>query len=245
MLYPWRMNKQTLPHITIETATNPQASIIWLHGLGADGHDFESIVPQLGLPNDLAIRFIFPHAPSIPVSLNGGYIMPAWYDIKRNTLKQSESNQNNTKQNSLGREHDRQGIHQSSQAIQLLIEQEHRRGIASSRIILAGFSQGAAMALHIGLRQRDQLAGIMALSGYLLLPEDTAEWQAGTTETAVFMAHGQHDPVVDFTLGQQTCRQLESHDYNVEWHCYPMEHSVCIEEIQDIGQWIGNVLGQQ
>jgi len=217
------MSLHTLPHITIETAPNPQASVIWLHGLGADGHDFESIVPQLDLPKDLAIRFIFPHAPSMPVSLNGGYIMPAWYDIK---------------QNDLGRQHDRQGIEQSARSIQLLIEQEQMRGIANNRIILAGFSQGAAMALHVGLRQSDKLAGIMVLSGYLLLAEETANWQENTTSTPIFMAHGKHDPVVDYNLGQDSCRQLESHHYNVEWHSYPMQHSVCIEEIQDIGQWI-------
>ncbi len=221
------MNLQTLPHITIETATKPQASIIWLHGLGADGHDFESIVPQLNLPNDLAIRFIFPHAPSMPVSLNGGYIMPAWYDIK---------------QNDLGVEHDRHGIQQSSQSIQLLIEQEQMRGIAPDRIILAGFSQGAAMALHLGLRQNNKLAGIMALSGCLLLPTETADWQPDANVPPIFMAHGKHDPVVTYSLGKSACSQLQSHNYSVQWHSYPMEHSVCIEETRDIGQWIQQIL---
>jgi len=223
------MTLHTLPHITIESATNPQASIIWLHGLGADGHDFESIVPQLGLPDDLAIRFIFPHAPAMPISLNGGYIMPAWYDIK---------------QNDLGLEHDRHGIQQSSQSIQMLIEREQMRGIAAERIILAGFSQGAAMALHLGLRQNNKLAGIMALSGYLLLPTETTDWQPATNTPPIFMAHGNHDPVVDYSLGQRSCRQLQSHHYSVAWHSYPMEHSVCTEEVQDIGQWIQQILSE-
>jgi len=223
------MTLHPLPHITIETATNPQASIIWLHGLGADGHDFESIVPQLGLPDDLAIRFIFPHAPAMPVSLNGGYIMPAWYDIK---------------QNNLGLEHDRHGIQQSSQSIQMLIEREQMRGIAAERIILAGFSQGAAMALHLGLRQSNKLAGIMALSGYLLLPAETTDWQPATNTPPIFMAHGNHDPVVDYSLGQHSCLQLQSHHFSVAWHSYPMEHSVCTEEVQDIGQWIQQILSE-
>jgi len=217
------MTLHTLPHLTVETAANPQASVIWLHGLGADGHDFESIVPQLGLPTELAVRFVFPHAPSIPVSLNSGYIMPAWYDIK---------------QNDLGIEHDRGGILQSAASIQMLIEQEQMRGIPTQRIILAGFSQGAAMALHIGLRQADKLAGIMALSGYLLLPTETDAWHDNAKETPIFMAHGVHDPVVTYTLGESSYRKLENQGYTVQWHSYPMEHSVCIEEIQHIGKWI-------
>jgi len=221
------MTLHTLPHITIETAPNPQTSIIWLHGLGADGHDFESIVPQLGLPDDLAIRFIFPHAPAMPVSINGGYIMPAWYDIK---------------QNDLGIEHDRDGIQKSAQSIQMLIEQEQMHGISADRIILAGFSQGAAMALHVGLRQSDRLAGVMALSGYVLLPGQTSEWHSDTTATPIFMAHGLHDAVVNYSLGEQSYRQLESHGYSVQWHSYPMQHSVCNEEICHIGKWVGQLL---
>lgn len=221
------MSLHTLPHITIETAPNPQASIIWLHGLGADGHDFESIVPQLDLPDDLAIRFIFPHAPCMPVSINGGYIMPAWYNIK---------------QNDLGREHDSVGIDQSAQSIQMLIEQEQMRGIASDRIILAGFSQGAAMALHVGLRQTETLAGIMALSGYLLLPEKTTDWHISNQSTSIFMAHGTDDPVVACHLGEQSYHQLNHYNTHTQWHTYPMEHSVCLAEIQDIARWICSVL---
>jgi len=227
--HDWLMTLHTLPHITIETASNPQASIIWLHGLGADGHDFESIVPQLALPDGLAIRFIFPHAPAMPVSINGGYIMPAWYDIK---------------QNDLGIEHDRDGIHQSAQSIQMLIEQEQMHGIPANRIILAGFSQGAAMALHVGLRQSDRLAGLMALSGYVLLPEHTSEWHINTKATPIFMAHGVHDSVVTYALGEQSHRQLKSQGYSVQWHSYPMQHSVCNEEIRHIGKWIEQLLSE-
>ena len=151
------MTPHMLPHITTETAANPIASIIWLHGLGADGHDFEPIAAELGLPDDLAVRFIFPHAPAMPVSINGGYIMPAWYDIK---------------QQNLDIEHDADGVHASAANIQMLIDQEIMRGIPADRIILAGFSQGAAMALYTGLRQPAPLAGILALSGYVLLPDE-------------------------------------------------------------------------
>ncbi|MBL4775779.1 MAG: dienelactone hydrolase family protein [Mariprofundus sp.] len=221
------MTLQLLPHLTVETAAHPQASVIWLHGLGADGHDFESIVPQLGLPDDLAVRFIFPHAPAMPVSINGGYIMPAWYDIK---------------QNDLGIEHDRAGIQQSAQSIQMLIEREQMHGISIDRIILAGFSQGAAMALHVGLRQSDRLGGLMALSGYVLLPDSTSEWHANTVDTPIFMAHGVDDPVVTYALGEQSYRQLQSRHYTVQWHSYPMQHSVCTEEIHAIGKWISQIL---
>jgi len=221
------MTLHTLPHLSVETGQNPDRTVIWLHGLGADGHDFEPIVPQLGLPDDLAVRFIFPHAPSIPVTLNGGYIMPAWYDIK---------------QTDLGIEHDHQGILNSARDIQMLIEQEEMHGIPASRIILAGFSQGAAMALHIGLRQTDKFAGIMALSGYLLLPEQTDQFTTAAKTTPVFMAHGVHDPVVPYALGDSSRRKLEALGLSIQWHCYPMEHNVCPEEIRHIGAWINTVL---
>ncbi|MDQ6972598.1 MAG: alpha/beta hydrolase fold domain-containing protein, partial [Mariprofundaceae bacterium] len=166
----------TLPHLVVQTDPQPDAAVIWLHGLGADGHDFEPIVPQLGLKPEARIRFVFPHAPSIPVTLNGGYIMPAWYDIK---------------QTDLGIEHDEAGVAESTRSIRMLIEQQEMHGIAASRIVLAGFSQGAAMALHVGLRQAEALAGIIALSGYLLFPErlqDEAREQA--LHAPLFMAHG-------------------------------------------------------
>ena len=224
------MTLQTLPHLTVETASEPDASIIWLHGLGADGHDFEPIVPQLGLSNSVAVRFVFPHAPSMPVTLNGGYIMPAWYDIE---------------QNDPGIAHDQDGILSSARNIQMLIEQEQMRGIPASRIILAGFSQGAAMALHIGLRQSEPLAGIMALSGYLLLPDQTEQWAQAAIATPILLAHGTHDPVVPFSLGDNTCRNLKARGYQVEWHSYPMGHNVCPEEIRQIGTWINSILNKQ
>ncbi|MDQ6996231.1 MAG: dienelactone hydrolase family protein [Mariprofundus sp.] len=220
------MTLHTLPHLTIETGPNPQATVIWLHGLGADGHDFEPIVTQLGIADNLSVRFIFPHAPSIPVTLNGGYIMPAWYDIK---------------QNDLGIEHDHAGILNSARCIQMLIEQEEMRGIPANQIILAGFSQGAAMALHIGLRQPETLAGIIVLSGYLLLPDQTDQFTPATNTTPLFMAHGVHDPIVPFTLGDNTRRTLASLGYTIQWHSYPMEHNVCPEEIHHIGAWINTV----
>jgi len=224
------MTLHTLAHLTIETAARPQASVIWLHGLGADGHDFEPIVARLGLPSDLSVRFIFPHAPSMPVTLNGGYIMPAWYDIRESDL---------------GIEHDHEGIMHSARDIQMLIEQERMRGIAANRIILAGFSQGAAMALHVGLRQSEPLAGIMILSGYLLLPDLTAQFSQAAKNTPLFMAHGIHDPVVPFSLGDQTRRTLESLGYTIQWHSYPMEHNVCPEEIRHIGAWLNKGLSER
>jgi len=217
----------TLPHITVETGTKPTATIIWLHGLGADGHDFDALVPQLGLPADMAVRFIFPHAPSMPVTLNAGYIMPAWYDIK---------------QTDLGIEHDRDGIKTSTADINLLIEQEQMRGIKSDRIILAGFSQGAAMSLHVGLRQSQPLAGIMALSGYLLLPDQIDNIKPASLNTPIFMAHGIHDPVVNYALGDSSRRKLLDAGCSIEWHSYPMQHNVCPEEIHQIGKWITTTL---
>jgi len=217
------MSLHCLPHITLETAANPSASIIWLHGLGANGHDFEAIVPELNLPDKLAVRFIFPHAPAMPVSINGGYIMPAWYDIK---------------QQDLHIEHDAQGVYQSQSAIQMLIDQEIMRGIAPENIILAGFSQGAAMSLYVGLRQSTPLAGIMALSGYVLLPDELKNIASQATQTAVFMAHGIHDPVVKFDLGEASYRQLQSINCHIDWHTYPIEHTLCPEEIKHISEWI-------
>jgi len=222
------MISHTLPHITTETSTNPTASIIWLHGLGADGHDFEPIVSELDLPDDLAIRFIFPHAPAMPVSINGGYIMPAWYDIK---------------QHDLGVEHDKDGVHASAVSIQMLIDQEIMRGIPGNRIILAGFSQGAAMALYAGLRQAESLAGILSLSGYILLPNEFACISANNLHTPIFMAHGVHDSVVLFELGESSYRKLQDKGYLVDWHSYPMEHALCYRETKDIGKWITSILG--
>jgi len=218
-----------LPAIEHETNNNPDASVIWLHGLGADGNDFAPIVSELGLPDNLAIRFIFPHAPKIPVTVNGGFVMPAWYDIT---------------QTDFGIKHDRSGIQQSARSIQLLIDREEMHGIQPESIILAGFSQGAAMALHIGLRQPQALAGIMALSGYLLLPDEQQQFTTAARSTPVFMAHGIQDPVVPFALGDSSRRKLEALGYPLQWHSYPMQHQVCAEEIRHIGMWIRNILSK-
>jgi len=224
------MQAQPLEKVIVETGENPDASIIWLHGLGADGHDFEPIVPELGLSKDIAVRFIFPHAPAIPVTINNGYIMPAWYDFK---------------QTDLGIKHDEKGISRSARQVQLLIEQQEMHGIAPNRIILAGFSQGGAMAIHCGLRQAEPLAGIMALSSYLLIPDRMEdEIKPATCSTPIFMAHGVNDPVVPYTAGEASCRKLETAGCHIEWHSYPMEHHVCPQEIKDIGLWISEILGK-
>jgi phospholipase/carboxylesterase len=223
------MIERMLPAVEIETAKPPTASIIWLHGLGADGHDFEPIVPELGLPDRLAVRFVFPHAPSMPVSINGGYIMPAWYDIRHTDL---------------GIEHDTQGIERSARQIRLLVEQEQMRGIATDRIILAGFSQGAAMALYVGLTHRERLSGIVALSGYLLQRDHLAATRTRENQgIPVFMAHGVDDPIVPFALGDAAQRTLGEWGYDVQWHSYPMAHHVCTEEIKTVGRWITTRLG--
>ncbi|HKJ84016.1 MAG TPA: dienelactone hydrolase family protein [Mariprofundaceae bacterium] len=219
------MSTPLLPCVTVETGPAPEATVIWLHGLGADGHDFEPVVPELHLPDELPVRFIFPHASAIAVTINGGYIMPAWYDIK---------------QTDLGIEHDEAGIRASAQQIQMLIERERMHGMPANRIMLAGFSQGGAMALHVGLRQSTPLAGIIALSAYLLLPESHANPDA--LSAPVFMAHGINDPVVPFFLGDESRRKLERQGCRIAWHTYPMEHQVCTEEIGAIGKWISHTL---
>jgi len=222
------MQVQPLEKVIVETKEHPDASVIWLHGLGADGHDFEPVVQELGLPERLSVRFIFPHAPAIPVTINNGYIMPAWYDLK---------------QTDLGIEHDEQGIARSAKQIQRLIEQQEMHGIAPGRIILAGFSQGGAMAIHCGLRQIKPLAGIMALSAYLLMPDHIEnEIRPSSYTTPIFMAHGINDPVVPFAAGEASRRKLETAGCHIEWHSYPMEHHVCPQEIKDIGLWISSIV---
>jgi len=224
-----RMTIHPLTAVELQTREKPDAAIIWLHGLGADGHDFEPIVPELALPSEMAVRFIFPHAPSIPVSINGGYIMPAWYDIRHSDI---------------GYEQDEKGIRESAKQIQMLIEREQMHGIATNRIVLAGFSQGGAMALHVGLRQGEPLAGIMALSSYLPLAETAGEeMRAAAKASPVFMAHGVNDPVVPYAFGDKSHRLLEAAGFDVAWHAYPMEHSVCHDEVIAIGKWITELLG--
>lgn len=219
-----------LSRIELESAPLPLCSVLWLHGLGADGNDFASIVPQLDLRGCPPIRFIFPHAPSMPVTVNGGYVMPAWYDILGANLVDRQ---------------DAAGIQKSEQAIVALIAQEVARGIPYERIVLAGFSQGCAMALHTGLRLPHRLAGIMALSGYLpLASQFAAERHTANAKTPVFMAHGTQDPVVVLKRGEESRDALQALGQPVQWHTYPMQHSVHPQEITDIAAFLKQVLGQ-
>lgn len=213
-----------LDSIIIETQPHPDAAIIWLHGLGADGNDFVPIIEQLQLPSHLAVRFIFPHAPVRPITINQGYQMPGWYDISSLSIVEGE---------------DEAGIRESSAILKELCQEQEASGIDSSRIIIAGFSQGGAIALHCGCRYPRQLGGIMALSTYLALP-DTLEEEISDhiTEIPIFMAHGRQDDVVDYENGKQCLEQLEGYDIEVQWNEYDMGHAVCLEEIQHIRQWL-------
>ncbi len=214
--------------VEIETGANPQSCVIWLHGLGADGHDFEPIVPQLVRPAERALRFVFPHAPMRPVTLNGGYAMRAWYDIIALDRRAAE---------------DERGIRASQALIAELISRENARGIATEHIVLAGFSQGGAMALFCGTRYPERLAGIIGLSCYqLLAARFDAERLPVNQPTPIFLAHGLQDPVVSPLLGEAACRQLQGAGYAVEWHAYSMPHSVCPQEVVDIATWLRRVL---
>ena len=218
-----------LPCIELETSPNPSASVIWLHGLGADGNDFVPIIPELDLSGCPGIRFIFPSAPSMPVTVNGGYVMPAWYDIIGRDLMDQE---------------DASGIQKSAASILKLIEREASRGITYDKIVLAGFSQGCAMALHIGLRFPHKLAGIIALSGYLPLAMSVnLEKHSANQTTPIFMAHGEYDSVVIPERAQASYALLEKMGYQVSFNEYPMEHSVNREELVDISEFLRGVLG--
>jgi Predicted esterase len=213
-----------LEHVEITTGTNPAGTVIWMHGLGADGWDFVPIVKELGLPENLALRFIFPHAPMRPVTLNDGHVMRAWYDIAKTELQRMT---------------DEKGIRESQKQIEAFIARERERGIASDKIVLAGFSQGGAIALQTGLRHAEPLAGILALSTYLALAGSlAAEAAAANKSMPIFMAHGTEDPVVPIELAETSRDTLKSHGYNVRWADYPMPHSVCMEEVSAIGEWL-------
>ncbi|MDC8446604.1 MAG: dienelactone hydrolase family protein [Nitrosomonas sp.] len=219
---------ELLSTVEIETGPGPAHAILWLHGLGADGNDFVPIINELTVSSKKPIRFIFPHAPERPVTINGGYVMRAWYDIYGANIGASE---------------DETGIRTSQKAIDALIENELRRGIASTRIVLAGFSQGGAMALQAGLRQQSKLGGIMALSCYLPLSASLHhEAQPANTATPIFMAHGTHDAIVPITLAISSKEKLLRAHYAVEWHEYSIEHSVCSQEIDDIDQWLQQII---
>jgi phospholipase/carboxylesterase len=212
----------------IETGRRPTGAVIWLHGLGADGHDFAPIVPQLVAPDERPLRFLFPHAPVVPVTVNGGMAMRAWYDILGFGP---------------GIPQDEAGIRATDGLVRELISRENQRGIPASRIVLGGFSQGGAISLFSGPRYPEKLAGIMGLSCYMLL-EDLlpAERNRANYTTPVFMGHGTQDPMVDIRMGAQARELLEAGGHPVEWHAYPMPHSVCPQEIDDIAAWLRKVL---
>ena len=215
--------------VTVEPAGSADAAVIWLHGLGADGHDFVPIVPQLGLPPGVSARFVFPHAPVRPVTLNGGMRMRAWYDLV--SLSRTDTQ-------------DEAGIRASATLVRALIDAQVSSGVPPGRIVLAGFSQGGAVALHAGLRQTEALAGIMALSTYLPLSAlAEREFTVAGRATSVLMCHGRHDQVLAFEMGTHSRDFLRTLSVSVHWHEYPMGHEVCAAEISDISGWLRSRLG--
>ena len=221
--------------VEVSIGEDPEGSVIWLHGLGADGHDFEPIVAELGLADQRSLRFVFPHAPMRPVTINGGVTMRAWYDVL--TLDR-------------GGPQDEAGIRESGRTLEMLIEREHERGIPYDKIVLAGFSQGGAIAQHTALRYPHTIAGLMVLSTWLPLgdffDEEVVQNEAAQTrELPIFMAHGTFDPMLPLALGQHSRAALEQAGYKVEWYEYPMAHAVCAEEIADISNWLLSVFAQR
>jgi len=217
-----------LEAVEIETGPAANAAVIWMHGLGADGNDFAPIIPALPLPKT-AIRFVFPHAPVQPVTINGGMRMRAWYDISDGAIRREDEG----------------GVRASQKLIEALIEREKERGTAAGKLVLAGFSQGGAIALQTGLRQPQRIAGVMALSTYLPIADKLAgEASAQNRDAPIFMAHGSYDPVIPLARAEQSRDILQSMGYKVEWREYPMPHSVCPEEVADIGAWLTAVLGR-
>jgi len=213
-----------LPAIEIETAPNPRHAVIWLHGLGADGHDFEPIVPQLVDRAWPALRFVFPHAPVRPITINGGMAMRAWYDISGMEIAQRQ---------------DETGLRASFRLLGELVEREVARGVEARNIFIAGFSQGGAIVLGGGLRFAQRLGGIAALSTYLPLAEKTdAEAEPANRDVPIFMAHGMLDPTIPHALGEMSRDYLAHRGYTVDWHAYPMAHQVCAEEIADLRRWL-------
>jgi phospholipase/carboxylesterase len=217
-----------LEKVEVEPATPADAAVVLMHGLGADGHDFGSLVPELRLPASPSVRWIFPHAPVRPVTINAGYRMRAWYDIVAIDRRAPE---------------DETGIRESAEAIGALVRRERERGIASDRIVLAGFSQGGAMALFTALRWPERLAGVLALSCYLPLAATLpAEAHPANAALPVFMAHGTSDPIVPLPLGEGSRDRLRASGHDVEWRSYPMAHAVCAEEVRDLRAWLLRVL---
>ena len=223
------MNDLTLQMVELQTSPEPTASIIWLHGLGADGYDFVPVVRELEILQAPPARFVFPHAPTRPVTINGGYVMRAWYDILGTDLVRRE---------------DESGIVDSHQRVEALIEREVKRGTPRARIVLAGFSQGGAITLQAGLRQKQPLAGLLALSTYLPLAERfDSERAAESLSVPIFMAHGRSDPVIPLARAVSSRDRLQAAGYAVEWHEYEMPHSICEEEIRHIAAFLRRVLG--
>ena len=222
------MQKSILDTVETNPAIKPKASIIWLHGLGADGHDFVDIVPQLSLPAEYAVRFVFPHAPIRPVTINGGFKMRAWFDFYGLTPDAPP---------------DEIGIYNSQQALKQLIDHELTLGIPSHKIVLAGFSQGGAMALHCGLRYTQKLAGILVLSGFLPLADKLAtEINVNNQNTPILMTHGQYDDVLPIKWAEQSFDHLKNLALHPKWLSYPMSHQVCSNQIHDIASWLQNIL---
>ena len=216
---------QTPETVEVLTGENPQGSVIWLHGLGADGHDFEPIVAELRLPKELLLRFVFPHAPVQPVTINGGMAMRSWYDI--------------VSFDSEGRA-DRAGVLASSDLLEGLIAREIDRGIAPEKIVIAGFSQGGAVAIHTALQTEHPIAGLMALSTYMALPDDAAS-AVSRKDLPIFMAHGSFDPVLRMEWGRSSADRLIEAGFAIDWHEYPMAHAVCPQEIADISHWLSAI----
>jgi phospholipase/carboxylesterase len=222
------MNAELLPAVELEVGPRPDAAVIWLHGLGADGNDFVPIVEEMRLPPSLSIRFVFPHAPIRPVTLNNGFRMRAWYDIAPGDITNRA---------------DCVGVRASQAQVETLMAREIARGVAARRIVLAGFSQGGVIALHTGVRHAERLAGIVALSTYVVLPDMLeAEASAANRDVPIFMAHGTADPMVRLEWGEAGRRVLVAAGYPVEWHTYPMPHSLVWEEIEAISAFLARVL---
>ncbi len=215
-----------LPAIEMETGSNPDSSVIWLHGLGADGNDFAPIVPALNLPGDMAVRFIFPHAPTMPVTINGGFIMPAWYDIREMAIDRNV---------------DTAGLMVSAAEINAFIDREQERGVAGERIVIAGFSQGGAVAYQVALSHEKPLAGLLAMSSYFATA-DIIKTSEMNKMIPIMIQHGDFDPVVPEILGRKAYNLLSKKGYNVSYQNYPMEHAVCPEQIGDISLWLQAIL---
>jgi phospholipase/carboxylesterase len=223
------MQMPLIPTVEVETAAQPTHAVIWMHGLGADGHDFEPIVEEFDAKKLPATRFVFPHAPTRPVTVNNGYVMRAWYDIVSLDFTTQRE--------------DPLGVIESAQYIEALIARENARDIADANIVLAGFSQGGAIALHTALRHPKRLAGILALSTYLPLANTlAAEASEANRDVPIFMAHGHGDGVIPYGFGQQSSRAIQAQGYSLEWHGYQMEHTVSLEELRDVEVWLASVL---